>query len=181
MRARYASLALILAAAGCTDDLLGDDPGESIDPPKVVISSPERGLLLPDKQIEDFVDAAAGAQWASRYTGQMRYEGFRQAILATARGFIQSDPGRDFEKIGAGDRPTLLIWGDADRTFPIEQAGRVREALGANLRFERVAGAGHALHYENANKINALLSDFLPAVAKKVTPRPARQPATEPL
>lgn len=119
---------------------------------------------LPDKQITDFVDQEAGREWASRFPDQMRYTGFRQAILSTARSFIQSDPDGDFRAVGAADLPSLLVWGDADKTFPVEQAERVLDALGSNARFELVPDSGHALHYEKPDQVNAVIADFLASV-----------------
>lgn len=56
--------------------------------------------------------------------------------------------------------PGLLIWGDKDRTTPIEQAARWRE-YAPGLEFVRVAGAGHLLLDERpeiVERIGAFLS-----------------------
>lgn len=116
---------------------------------------------LPEKQRGDFVTPAAQDEWVDRYRVQMQYDGFRRAILATARHFIQSDPSIDFETVGAAGMPTLLLWGDSDSTFPAEQSQDVLKALGDNARYHLVPGAGHALHYEKADKINDLIAAFL--------------------
>ena len=46
------SIALATAFAGCSDRLLEDDRAVSSEPPKVVITKPERGTMVPDRQIE---------------------------------------------------------------------------------------------------------------------------------
>lgn len=116
---------------------------------------------LPEKQRGDFVNAAGQDEWIDRYRVQMQYDGFRRAILATARHFIQSDPSIDFKAVGDAGIPALLLWGDSDSTFPAEQSQGVLNALGDNARYHLVAGAGHALHYENADKVNSLITAFL--------------------
>ena len=126
---------------------------------------------MPVGQFEDFVRPERYPGWDDRFTDQMRYVGFRRAILATARGFVQSDPMKDFTKVGESGTSTLLLWGDTDVMFPLEQSGRVRSALGPNAEFQLIEEAGHALHYECAEAVNGRITEFLQAHSRTLRPR----------
>ena len=126
---------------------------------------------MPGSQLEDFVEPARYPEWADRFRVQMHYAGFRRAVLATARGFIQSDPMTDFTRVGSNEINTLLLWGDSDVMFPLSQADRVRSALGPNAEFQLIEHAGHALHYERAAAVNARITEFLQAHSRTLRPR----------
>lgn len=125
---------------------------------------------MPASQFEDFVSPGRYPDWADRFRVQMRYAGFRRAILATARGFIQSDPLKDFTRVGESENATLLLWGDSDAMFPLSQADRVRSALGPNAEFQLIEDAGHALHYERAEAVNVRMTAFLQAHSRTRRP-----------
>jgi pimeloyl-ACP methyl ester carboxylesterase len=115
---------------------------------------------LPEGALDDFVEPRRFPDWADSFREQMRYEGFGRALLSTVRSFMQTDPISDFEALGRQSTPVLLIWGDQDRAVPFEQTGRVRSALG-DAGFTPLTGAGHALHYEQAGRVNQKLLEFL--------------------
>jgi pimeloyl-ACP methyl ester carboxylesterase len=61
------------------------------------------------------------------------------------------------EKIKA---PTLVLWGDGDRTYPWSQPQSLWQQIpGANLAV--VPGCAHAVHLEKPKLFNELLADFL--------------------
>ena len=130
---------------------------------------------MPEDQLIDFVQPEQHPDWPDRFREQMRYEGFRNAILSTARGFIQSNPIIDFGNAGTTNPRSLLLWGDSDSTFPVEQADQVRAALGNNVQFETISSAGHALHYENSDEVNAHISAFLGAISPDIQIQPGTQ------
>lgn len=115
---------------------------------------------LAGNQLEDFTDPTSFPEWPERFQTQMRYRGFERAILSTVREFVSRDPMPYFRAAGEEAKPTLLVWGDRDSATPIEQAERVSAALGSPERVV-IHGAGHALHYEHAGEVSAVLSDFL--------------------
>jgi pimeloyl-ACP methyl ester carboxylesterase len=55
--------------------------------------------------------------------------------------------------------PSLLVWGDQDRTTPIQQAERWR-ALLPSMQFHAVAGGGHMLLSET-DEASAVIGAFL--------------------
>jgi pimeloyl-ACP methyl ester carboxylesterase len=59
------------------------------------------------------------------------------------------------------DVPTLIIHGDADRTVPLEGSSRLLQRAIPGSRLAVVEGAPHGLIATHADKVNALLVDFL--------------------
>lgn len=56
--------------------------------------------------------------------------------------------------------PTLVLWGDRDRTYPWSQPEKLWLGIpGANLSV--IPGCAHAVHLEKPQVFNAVLSDFL--------------------
>jgi pimeloyl-ACP methyl ester carboxylesterase len=58
------------------------------------------------------------------------------------------------------DVPTMLVWGERDPVFHKEMTENFSEWV-PNLRVERIAEAGHFVQTDAAEKVNALLIDFL--------------------
>jgi len=58
------------------------------------------------------------------------------------------------------DVPTMLVWGERDPVFHKEMTEDFSEWV-PNLRVERIAEAGHFVQTDAAEKVNALLIDFL--------------------
>jgi pimeloyl-ACP methyl ester carboxylesterase len=87
----------------------------------------------------------------------------RQAFLHTLRAVIDMHG----QRVSATDRlgllesiPTLIVWGERDRTIPIEHGRRAHEAIPGS-RFETIAGAAHFPHLEEPQELSELLSAFL--------------------
>ena len=58
------------------------------------------------------------------------------------------------------EAPTLVVHGDADRIVPYENGLRLARRIPGS-RFEHVAGAGHLLFLESADRFNTVVSSFL--------------------
>jgi len=115
---------------------------------------------LPEGQRADFVEPDDYEDWPERYRVQMQYRGFARGILSTIRNFGTRDPIADFERLGSYETPVLLLWGELDVVVPFSGLDRVASALG-DATIVRLAGAGHALHYEQAEDVNPELVAFL--------------------
>ncbi|MBY5991325.1 alpha/beta fold hydrolase [Ferrimonas balearica] len=126
---------------------------------------------MPQRQLGDFIAPDEQGPWITRYREQMALEGFADAVITTAQGYLQSDPIGDFQAVGQQGLPSLLIWGDRDSVFPLTQAESVRQALGPSHRFVLVENAGHALHYERDESINQVLLRFYAELAAPTTQR----------
>ncbi len=91
--------------------------------------------------------------------------GQRRAFLQTLRSVI------DFrgQRVSAVDRlyllgpvPTMVVWGERDRTIPIEH-GRAAAAAIPHSRFEALPRAAHFPHLEDPEGLAAVICDFLGA------------------
>lgn len=56
--------------------------------------------------------------------------------------------------------PTLLIWGDKDRLFPVEQGERASKRI-PNCRFQILQGCGHVPHMERPREFAEVVLGFL--------------------
>ena len=87
----------------------------------------------------------------------------RRAFLHTLRAVI----GMRGQRVSARDRlyllaamPTLIVWGERDRTIPLEHGARAHdEAPGS--RFATIAGSGHFPNLEEPAALAAILREFL--------------------
>jgi len=95
---------------------------------------------------------------AARYREQMRYRGFKRAILSTwrhGRLFAMTDV---YRAVGQQGRPVLLIWGRGDKTVPFPINSKVRQAI-PQAAFHPI-DAGHIPHHEKPDVVNGLLAAF---------------------
>ena len=115
--------------------------------------------MLPKRQMEDFYRPERFPDWPDRYREQMKYKGFRRALLSTARSFLTEDQSDVYQQVGRQNRPVLLIWGREDKTIPLSSSGRLRNVLEG--KFLLVDEAGHLPHYERPDVVNPALIAFL--------------------
>jgi pimeloyl-ACP methyl ester carboxylesterase len=96
--------------------------------------------------------------------------GAREAFVQTLRAVID----RHGQRVSATDRlyllrdmPTLIAWGDRDRTIPVEH-GRAAHRAVPGSRFVTIPGAAHFPHLERPDALAEALADFI------ATTEPAR-------
>jgi pimeloyl-ACP methyl ester carboxylesterase len=87
----------------------------------------------------------------------------RDAFLHTLRAVIDTHG----QRVSATDRlglletiPTLIVWGERDRTIPIEHGRRAHAAI-PNSAFKTIPGAAHFPHLEEPQALSELLHAFL--------------------
>jgi pimeloyl-ACP methyl ester carboxylesterase len=87
----------------------------------------------------------------------------RRAFLHTLRSVI----GFAGQRVSARDRlylaaavPSLIVWGERDRTIPIEH-GRHAHAAIAGSRFATIPGSAHFPNLEDPAALSAILREFL--------------------
>jgi pimeloyl-ACP methyl ester carboxylesterase len=87
----------------------------------------------------------------------------REAFLHTLRAVIDMHG----QRVSATDRlgllesiPTLIVWGERDRTIPIEHGRRAHEAI-ADSYFRTLPDAAHFPHLEDPDGLSRLLREFL--------------------
>jgi abhydrolase domain-containing protein 14 len=57
--------------------------------------------------------------------------------------------------------PVLLVWGDRDNVFPLEQNGRELKQILPNSKLLIIKGAGHPAYLDRPSEFHDLLFDFL--------------------
>jgi pimeloyl-ACP methyl ester carboxylesterase len=119
--------------------------------------------LLVSALADDFQDPPDQERfddYQRRYRAQMKYRGFRRALLSTLRSGMLSASAAAYARVGEQTGPVMLIWGREDRTIPFEISEQVRAAI-PRAEFHPIDGAGHAPHYEKPTQVNPLLIAFL--------------------
>jgi pimeloyl-ACP methyl ester carboxylesterase len=124
---------------------------------------------LAEGQLADFYDPSLFLDWPDKYRVQMRYKGFRRALLSTMRHYSSRDVRSEFARIGQSGRPVQLIWGSEDRTVPVEVSSEILKAI-PQAKLHVINEAGHLPHYERPKTVNQILIEFLKQ--SQLEPRP---------
>jgi pimeloyl-ACP methyl ester carboxylesterase len=115
---------------------------------------------LPESQSNDFEHAERFPDWADRYRPQMRFKGFRRALLSTVRHYLPMDWSQDFACVGAGTAPVLLVWGKHDRDVPFDTSRAILAAI-PRAQFLAVDDSAHVPFLERPEIVHPALVDFL--------------------
>lgn len=122
------------------------------------------GLMGTEKMIEvarkDFYDPKLVDLLIDRYRIQMRYKGFKRALLSSVRNNMLDTFVNAYERVGKMDVPTQLFWGREDGTVPFENSEDLR-ALMPNAEFHTIENCGHVPFYEKPDEVNPILLSFL--------------------
>lgn len=121
---------------------------------------------LPKRQLDDLSNLEKALDWVAQFEPQMRYKGYRKAMLATVRGLMQEPMLDAYFAVAKTNIPSLVVWGDADKVLPYRQAQGVQKALGEHCQLVTVEGAGHALQYEYSEQVNQHIASFLASINK---------------
>ncbi|WP_221076582.1 alpha/beta fold hydrolase [Agarivorans aestuarii] len=121
---------------------------------------------LPKRQLDDLSNLEKALDWVAQFEPQMRYKGYRKAMLATVRGLMQEPMLDAYFAVAKINIPSLVVWGDADKVLPYRQAQGVQKALGEHCQLVTVEGAGHALQYEYSEQVNQHIATFLASINK---------------
>jgi pimeloyl-ACP methyl ester carboxylesterase len=102
-------------------------------------------------------------QAIARALGPLQDPGAQRAFLQTLRSVIdihgQRVSARDRLYL-LGDMATLVVWGERDRTIPIEHGVEAGETI-PNCRFETIPRAAHFPNIEDPERLANILGDFL--------------------
>ena len=134
---------------------------------------------LAPSQMEDLHHPERFPDWPDRYREQMRYVGFRRALLATLRDYMGRDCERDYRGVGALGVPTLLVWGAHDKRVSPEEQARIRAWIpGAEARI--ADDAGHLPHLERPDLVTRWIAEHVrraepPESASRATSAPSNE------
>jgi len=116
--------------------------------------------LLVDWLRGDFRQPEKFPQYQEKYRVQMKYVGFKRAILSTIRSGFLNDMTEAYRRVGQQKRPVLLIWGREDNSISFSTSEQVRAAI-PQVEFHAIDDAGHVSHYERPEIVNRILLEFL--------------------
>jgi len=115
---------------------------------------------LADGQKEDFIHPERYPDYFAGYSEQMKYRGFRRALLSTLRNYLARDDREEYVRVGQSHKPVLLIWGKGDKDVPFEVSREVLQAT-PQAEFHPLEDAGHVPFYEHPEIVNPVLIEFL--------------------
>jgi pimeloyl-ACP methyl ester carboxylesterase len=96
----------------------------------------------------------------NQYKIQMKFKGFKSAILSTIRNGMLESFYETYARVGELKKPTLLFWGRQDKTVPFEHSQSVMQAI-PHAEFHVIENCGHIPHYEKPEVVNPILLEFL--------------------
>jgi pimeloyl-ACP methyl ester carboxylesterase len=101
--------------------------------------------------------------WAESAVLMFQERGFVQGLVRTGRACIQLIEGRDHrvrKDYAELTLPTLVIWGDEDRTVPTQDSQTLRQ-LRTDARLEMYTQCGHHPYLEATERFNQMAQAFL--------------------
>lgn len=102
-------------------------------------------------------------KFQEKYKIQMQYNGYKRAILSTARNHMLGSFLETYKHIAELRKPTLLFWGRQDATVPFEHHIDLLNAI-PHIQFHVIENCGHIPHYEKPNEVHPILLEFLRGV-----------------
>ncbi|HYA97299.1 MAG TPA: alpha/beta hydrolase [Methylomirabilota bacterium] len=115
---------------------------------------------LPASQREDFVHPERYPEYFARYETQMRYKGFRHAMLSTVRDYLSRNNTGEYARLGRSGKPVLLFWGKADQDVPYALSDKVRKDV-PQAEFHAIDDAAHVPFMEHPEVVHPILIEFL--------------------
>ena len=103
---------------------------------------------------------ASTAQDIDRYVAAAAQPGALRAAINYYRAAFRANPLAQAHGLRRVDIPTLIIWGDQDRSLGRELAEPDR-AWVPDVRVERIAEASHWVQADDPERVNQLMVDFL--------------------
>jgi pimeloyl-ACP methyl ester carboxylesterase len=124
------------------------------------------GLLgtrtLLETMLNDFYSPTQEAKdyFIPRYQEQMKFFGFKRAILSTLRSGMLDEDLRLFQRLADLAKPVMLIWGKEDRTVPFKNSAKFIQLV-PHTEFHAIDRAKHIPHFDRPEIVNPLLIEFL--------------------
>lgn len=116
--------------------------------------------ILLSQLTRDFSDPGKFPTYVEMAKVQLKFKGYKRALLSTLRNDALSDLSGLYASVGNQDRESLLIWGVEDKLIPFKHNTLIRKAI-PQISFYGIEGAGHIPHYEKPEVVNPVLIEFL--------------------
>ncbi|MBM9579315.1 alpha/beta hydrolase [Leptospira sp. 201903070] len=118
----------------------------------------DRALLKGSKT--NFFAPEKFPEFNSIYKEQMKYIGFKKAILSSLRNMPLESFQNQYEKLSENPIPKLLIWGKDDKVIPFQNS-EMAVKIFRGIEFLPLEKAGHVPHFESPERILPKLLEFL--------------------
>ncbi len=99
-------------------------------------------------------------EYLEPYQVQMRYRGFKRALVSTIYNGMLGDFSGLYRRVGGQKRPLQLIWGCQDSTISFEEIQIIQECM-PDVEFHPFTDGGHLTHFEKPEAVNPILLNFL--------------------
>ncbi len=99
-------------------------------------------------------------EYLEPYQVQMRYRGFKRALVSTICNGMLGDFSDLYRRVGKQSRPVQLLWGCQDSTITNEDIQIIQECM-PDVEFHPFADGGHLTHFEKPEAVNPILLNFL--------------------
>lgn len=106
-----------------------------------------------------------------RFEEQLRFDGYRQALLSTVRHMPILELAPRYRRVGRSTRPTLVVWGQYDRVVPSSLA-RTAARLMPLATVRVLPDVGHNLPVECPDAVLEQLRPFLDEARRAAVPAP---------
>ncbi|MHA1978438.1 MAG: alpha/beta fold hydrolase [Candidatus Hodarchaeales archaeon] len=115
---------------------------------------------LVDGQKPDFYNYEHIDEYLQKYQEQMRYRGFKRAIISTVLNIPLSGFEEVYRKVAASKLPMQLFWGEKDQTIPYSTSKTARTII-PYIEFHSIKDSGHIPHYTHPESVIPLLIEFV--------------------
>ena len=135
--------------------------------PRVLKSDPDRIIGVIDKTFDALgvgnapfviVGPSMGGGFALDYAlSRPKRVGAMVLVSPSVYRIREGERGR----LSSLDMPVLLVWGERDNVFPLDEFGKPLKDKLANARLVVVRQAGHGVYLDKPEEFNRLLLDFI--------------------
>lgn len=135
--------------------------------PRVLKNNPEKIITVLDKLFDALevgespfaiIGPSMGGGFALAYALSRPRRVFALVLVSPS---VYRIAEQEKSKLGDLDIPVLLLWGERDRVFPLDEYGMPLKETIPRAKLLVAKGAGHGAHLEKPEKFNELLLDFL--------------------
>lgn len=115
------------------------------------------------KNITDFWIHRHELLTGAYFTSASRFQkiaGTTETLLSVLRRNFFDTLEQELRALSRHDIPTLIIWGEYDKPLPV-QRGRTMHQILSGSRLEIIEEAGHMPNFDQADRFNELVLDFL--------------------
>jgi pimeloyl-ACP methyl ester carboxylesterase len=110
-------------------------------------------------QLDDFKYPELFPDWVSRYKSQMKFKGFRHALISTIKNYPADIIVANYQRLKSLEKKVLLIWGKEDQTVKYNFSDSLQRDL--KVDFLPVEDARHLPHLEKPLLVNQKIISFL--------------------